>query len=148
MKVSHRMMITISGLIWVAVGILLTQIGVGLMTELLKPTVETKIAFFDKFSAMLGTDQAVLCLVVIALVIGFLKGKFVLEKSAQKGVHRIHQMPNPAPLKDIYNARYYILLALMMGLGMSIKYLGLANYGIKKQTGTLRSHLLSTYSEI
>ena len=47
MKVSHRMMITISGLIWVAVGILLTQIGVGLMTELLKPTVETKIAFFD-----------------------------------------------------------------------------------------------------
>lgn len=128
MQVSHRTLLILSGMIWLAVGIFLTQLGVNLLSEILNPNSMTKTAFIYSLAGWMGgLDQAFFCLVMIALVVGFAKGKFILAKSAQKGVERIQQMPNPSPITKIYNARYYILLGGMMGLGMIIKVLGVPN---------------------
>ena len=64
-------------------------------------------------------------MVAVCLMIGYLKGKHVLGKSAVRGIERIRAFPNPTSLGNIYSAKYYVLLAIMIGLGLSIKYLGL-----------------------
>jgi hypothetical protein len=61
------------------------------------------------------------------IVVGYFKGRHVLAKSAEKGVQRLRQFPNPTPLSSIYSAKYYLLLGGMMGLGFSIKFFGLPN---------------------
>lgn len=128
MKVSHRTMVLISGMIWLAAGVMLTQLGINLLTEILNPNSTTKVYFIQNLArAVGGMDKAIFALVIIALAVGFFKGKFVLEKSAAGGIARIQSMPNPSPITQIYNAKYYILLAAMMGLGMGIKFLGLPN---------------------
>lgn len=63
------------------------------------------------------TEQAVLCLVVISLVIGTVKGRVILRRAAGRVITHIEQLDEPLPLKKIYPRRFYILLACMMSFG-------------------------------
>ena len=109
LKCSHSTLIYLSGLVWLIVGISLLRLGLGLlMGSELEATVITLIG-------------------VAAFIVGYFKGRFVLGKSANKGVERIRQMPNPVSITQIYSPKYYILLGGMILLGISIKYLGLSN---------------------
>ena len=127
-KVSHRTLIMISGLIWFGVGCFLMTLGIRFLSEtthswVFTPSNYPLMGFFAHYAG--GIEEAGMILVAVSLLIGFLKGKYVLGKSAKQGVMRILDMPNPSPLKDIYSKKYYILLGLMIGLGVSMKYLGL-----------------------
>ncbi len=62
-------------------------------------------------------EQAVLILLVLSLALGTIKGRTVLSAAARRIIHRIQQLSNPFALKQIYPARYYILLCCMMSLG-------------------------------
>lgn len=130
-KLSHAVLIAISGLIWLAVGGWLLPLGLNLII-----TGVHHAQLSDEYSAPLlrfladyvgGMDQAALLLVVLGLFIGQLKGRHVLGKSAQRGIERVKTFSNPTELTNIYSAKYYILLGGMMGLGIGIKYLGLPN---------------------
>jgi uncharacterized protein YneF (UPF0154 family) len=103
-------LIVLSGLIWLVIGALLLKKGLNFLMD--DPAME----------------ETALVLVAVALLIGFLKGKFVLEKSAKRGVERLHTLPDPVSLSRIYNARYYILLAIMVGIGLSMNFLGVPNH--------------------
>ena len=121
MKLSHSKLILISGLAWLAIGIYLLQLGLRLLlgADSHQPMVDT-IAYY------LGTREiAVLCLIVIGLYVGYFKGRYVLAKSARRGVSRIAALPNPSHIKLIYSKQYYFLLGGMVLLGISIKFLGL-----------------------
>lgn len=115
----------ISGLIWLAVGIFLFSMGVRLLTAHLNggtdstPLLNLVSPYFG------GAEQATVVLIAIALYIGFLKGKHVLGKSARQGIQRLQTLPDPVSITKIYSAKYYILLGLMIGLGMSLKYTGI-----------------------
>lgn len=129
LKVSHATMITISGAIWLAVGLMLLRIGVNLLLPPVNPEMEP---FYLPLGESLapyfgGLKGALLGLMLFALVIGYLKGRFVLGKSARKGVERILAFPNPVSIVQIYSPKYFILLAVMVLLGMAIKYSGLPN---------------------
>jgi hypothetical protein len=128
-KLSHRTLIIISGLVWLGVGCFLMVLGIRFLNETthawtFSPSSFPLLGFFASYVG--GLEEGAMVLIVMSLLIGFLKGKYVLGKSARQGVMRILEMPNPSPLKDIYSKKYYILLALMIGLGMSMKYLGLS----------------------
>lgn len=126
MKFTHAKLIAISGLIWFAAGFFLLNIGFGLLLGNFDATAH--FLFLDKLSQSAGGfQQASLLVIATALGIGYLKGKYVLGKSARQGAERILSFPNPTSIKNIYSKKYYILLASMVGLGMSIKYLGLPN---------------------
>lgn len=131
MKLSHRSLIIISGLVWFAIGVYLLQLGVNLLLIGTNQAVTASTNYLPLLNWLrhsVGNIQnAALLLIVIALFIGYLKGRYVLGKSAQKGVTRIRAFPNPTSIARIYNSRYYILIGAMMGLGISIKYLGLSN---------------------
>jgi hypothetical protein len=131
MKLSHGKLIVISGLVWFAIGLYLLQLGLALLLGGVDPVnvaskehyplIKTLYLYFGSF------ENAVLALIVAALLVGYIKGRYVLGKSAKRGVARILGFPNPTNLSNIYSGKYYILLAAMVALGVSIKYLGLSN---------------------
>jgi len=125
-QLRHKHLLIISGLIWLSVGSSLLMMGLNFLLSGTKADRLTgSYPMLDSMAPYFGNlEQAALVIVAIGLVIGFFKGKFVLGKSAKRGIERIHSFPNPTALSNIYSAKYYILLGLMVGLGMSIKYLG------------------------
>lgn len=131
MKLSHTKLIVISGLIWFGVGVYLLQLGLSLLLSGVQPAemlADSQYPLLRALAPYTGSlEAAVIVLVMIALFIGYFKGRYVLGKSARRGVERIRSFANPAPLHRIYSAKYYILLACMVGLGISMKYLGLNN---------------------
>ncbi|MBA3815585.1 MAG: hypothetical protein H0X29_03525 [Parachlamydiaceae bacterium] len=124
MKLSHTKLIVISGLIWFVIGASLLRLGLNLLITSTQDF--GNYPLINLLQPYLNTaENAALFLVVIALIIGYFKGNFVLGKSARRGVERIRSFPNPTSIANIYSAKYYILLAVMIGLGISIKYMGL-----------------------
>ena len=106
MRFSHRTMITLSGLVWLAVGLVLLPLGLRFLAQ------------EENITLSIG-------LIVLGLTVGYFKGKKVLAKVAVAQATRIATLPNPAPVSQLYTPRYYLLLASMIGLGMAVKWLPL-----------------------
>lgn len=103
----HKTIIAISGIVWFAIGFSLLRLGLHLLA--------------------LRGDQLAVLLMAAGLIIGFFKGRFVLGKTALKGINRIESLPEPMPISQIYTPQFYGLIGFMIVLGMSIKYFGLGN---------------------
>jgi hypothetical protein len=126
-KVSHQTLIIISGAIWFAVGVFLLTLGLGFLVEGMRSQAPSSTPFITLLAPYFGgLEQAVVIIIALALYIGYLKGRYVLGKSAKRGIDRIHTLENPSSLAKIYSAKYYILLAVMIGLGISMKFFGLS----------------------
>jgi hypothetical protein len=123
-NVSHKTLIYISGLVWLAVGLMLLRFGLNLLRD---TSQAMPLATFVAPYIGEAIGLALALLVALAAFVGYLKGVFVLGKSAKKGVERLLAFPNPTKITNLYSAKYYILLGLMVGLGISMKYIGLPN---------------------
>jgi hypothetical protein len=127
LKLSHATVSFISGLIWICVGCFLMQMGLKLILDpTYAPATNTPI-LSNIQGVMGGLQEAGIALVAIALYIGYLKGKYLLRKSARQGVERLSAFPDPMPIQSMYAPKYYILLGAMIGLGLSMRFLGLPN---------------------
>lgn len=129
MKLKPSFLIVFSGLIWLAVGVYLMQMGIGFLVEgkrsALAQAGETPLlTWLHPYVG--GAETAALLLVAVALLIGYLKGKHVLGKAARRGVDRILSLPKPIALSRIYAPRYYLLLGLMICIGLSMKWFGIS----------------------
>lgn len=124
-KISHTVMITLSGLIWLAIGVMLLSLGLNFIVDsILKDSVASMHRpLLDIFGSLAGGyEQAAILVIALALLIGFAKGRFVFAKTVGKTVARILALPNPAPLSQIYTKGYYILLAGMVFLGFLVRF--------------------------
>lgn len=130
-KLSHSLLVFLSGLVWFAVGMWLLPLGLNLLLADMQADRIIDISRYPMIGAMEpylgGLEEASLLLVAMGLFIGIFKGRFVLGKSARRSIERIQSFPNPTSLSNIYSAKYYILLGSMIGLGVSIKLFGLPN---------------------
>ncbi len=105
-KTKHSTLYALSGIIWLGVGVMLLNLGLG----------------------FLCTAQEVnYLLIAIAIIIGFAKGRFVLQKAALRSHERIAKLENPTTLSQLYTRSNILLIAFMMGLGMLMKSLNLPN---------------------
>lgn len=124
LKVSHATLVVLSGLVWLAVGCWLLSLGINILIDatLQLPHVAKKpiIEFLSGYSD--SRESAVLILIAFCLFVGYMKGRYVLGKSAVKGIDRIRAFPNPTHIKNIYSRKYYILLGSMVLLGVLVKY--------------------------
>lgn len=120
MKIRHGLAITLSGVLWMAVGILLLLKGFSL---LLHPSGQTLplLSFIQALTK--DAEQASLILVSLGLLIGFLKGRLVLAKTASRIIKKILSLPNPCAISSIYGRGYLLLLASMVFLGMLLKWI-------------------------
>ena len=119
MNIKHTPLIIFSGLIWLLSGVSLLNLGLKLLTR--------QDGFSSFFNFFGGKEEGSTLLIATALLVGILKGKYVLKKSAVQVLTRIYSLPNPTPVAQAYSSKALILLAGMMSLGMGIKYLGIPN---------------------
>ena len=116
----HRGWIAFSGLIWLAAGISLVHKG-------LKFVADARYfpdAFCVRFQERFGSVQAAgTALIAVALLIGFIKGRFVLVKTVRRVSFRIQSLPLPIKITSLYTPSYLILLGSMMGLGFLIRFI-------------------------
>lgn len=125
MRIKQIPLIILSGLIWFAIGIFLMTLGLNFITDAAKDKT-TSFFLINFFAKMAGNrEQASLLLIVLGLGIGFIKGRFVLAKSAGKVARRILSLPNPVPLTQAYGKGYLMLISGMVLMGMSLKWLQL-----------------------
>lgn len=120
---SPKKWIVASGFLWLLAGVSLLVKGLRFIEAGLKST--DSLSF--KMSPWLGRpEQAGAILIAIGLMIGFLKGRLVLSKSAQRISARILALKPPIRISQVYPVAYWILLGSMMGLGFSLRFLPIA----------------------
>jgi hypothetical protein len=128
MRFHHRTLIFFAGLAWLAIGVWLLSLGIHFILETVRTPALSQMA--GRFSILetlnsFVTDrtQAVMLCILLALLLGYMKGKVALAKSVTRQVQRIASLPNPAPLKYLYSKGYYLLIALMISLGVIMRFL-------------------------
>lgn len=124
MRFRHVPVIVFSGFVWFGMGLFLMTKGLGfIVTTAHIPEIGASSLLKQVASLMGGFEQGALLLIAISLLIGFMKGKFVLSKSVERVVTRILSMPSPIPFTKIYAPQYYILILSMVALGISLRWL-------------------------
>lgn len=128
--VSHRTLYLISGAIWMAIGVMLLNLGIGFLMHGVSATgfnQEGYSSFFTKLASMTSSaENAAIALVAIGFFVGFAKGRIVMQKAARKTEARLTKLDNPTSLTNLYTKANLILIAVMMMLGMLLKYFSLA----------------------
>ena len=111
---SKGSLIKIAGGLWCIIGLMLVIRGVGLY----------QLAEMEQHA----TEIAITISGILAGLIGLVKGKFVLSKTAHKNKNRIHNLEDPVKLYNIFSKPFYFLIPMMMGLGILLRsfneYLG------------------------
>ncbi len=125
MRCTHKTLIFLSGFVWILIGTFLLSLGIHFILEALRVADATSgrfsvLAFFDRFVS--DRANGVILVVTAALIVGYLKGRMVLSKSVDRQIKRIASLPNPAPLRLIYGKGYYMLIAGMILLGISLRF--------------------------
>ena len=114
MSLSKGSLIKIAGGLWCIIGLMLVIRGVGLY----------QLAEMEQHA----TEIAITISGILAGLIGLVKGKFVLSKTAHKNKIRIHNLEDPVKLYNIFSKPFYFLIPMMMGLGILLRsfneYLG------------------------
>ena len=127
-RVSHAQLYTISGLVWLMIGAFLLNLGLGLITK----GFTSSLFSFEGYSpffvwmagCMNGFENAALLVIMTALVVGYLKGRFVLNKVALESGSRIAALENPTTLSSLYTKKNLIVIASMILLGVLFRLLG------------------------
>ena len=107
-------LLQVAGLIWIIVGLFLIYRSSDLYN----------LAVIEQ-----NTSKGTLIIsVILGVVIGIIKGKFVLSKTALRNRNRINQLVPPIRIHQIFSGAFYGLIAGMMALGFLLRefnaYLG------------------------
>ena len=108
MQIRHLTALLLSAAIWFVGGVFLLRKGLYLLT--MNPE---------------GGEETLLLVIAVGLLIGWLKGRFVLSRSVDRISERILSLPSPFPIKKIYPLYYYGLILIMVGFGFGLKLLPL-----------------------
>lgn len=123
-KMSHRSLIALAGAIWFIVGCCLLQLGLSLLIQAAQR--QQQMALLRAGSVFGGEEAAAVVLIAIALFVGHLKGRYLLRRAARRAIDRIRNLPNPSSIISLYAPRYYFLVAVMIGLGITMRLLGVS----------------------
>ena len=111
---TKKRLVTIAGGLWCIIGFFLLVRGLDLYQLAETEQHATKVTL---------TISA-----VVATLIGFIKGKFVLSKTANRNKTRIFNLSGPVGLQDLFSKPFYFFIPMMMALGVMLRsfneYLG------------------------
>lgn len=112
----QRGWIAFSGFIWFFIGSFLLYKGLNFLSQ----AVVLPDSFCSRFEE---PGHVATVLIAVGLIVGFLKGRFVLSKTVKRIVTRISALPLPIRFKDVYPKSYWILIGSMVALGMTLRFL-------------------------
>jgi hypothetical protein len=124
MRLSKTTWIAISGMIWFVVGMGLLTLGLNFIIYKAQMEFHETTSLVAKIAPFTGgREQAALTLIVIGLIIGFIKGRFVLVRTVRRVVERILKLNPPIKIFQVYSKGYLLLIVGMILLGLSMKWL-------------------------
>jgi hypothetical protein len=106
--------------LWIAAGIW-TLVGLGLLTM--------GLVFWFHFPYLGFLDARHLGFGAIALSIGLIKGKLLLDRTANRVIDRVETLQEPNPFKSIFQmfgAKTIALILAMMGIGLGLRLAGVS----------------------
>lgn len=115
----HKGWIIFSGFLWLAIGSWLLAKGLHLIAQgtfLSDPEHSLALRLFGP------PQKAASTLIALSLLIGFIKGRFVLSKTVKRVSLHIASLPLPIQPKKVYAPSYLALLASMMLLGLILRF--------------------------
>lgn len=116
----HRAWIAFSGFLWFFVGCSLLYKGLHLVTQ----AAFQEGSLCDRMKGFFGSpQQSATALMGLGLLVGFIKGRFILAKTVRRVVGRIASLPLPIRIHEAYSPSYWLLIGLMIVLGMSLRFL-------------------------
>ncbi len=101
-SMKHKFWITFSGSLWAFAGVMLLRKGLHLLNEL-------------------ADKQQATWLIAAALLVGFVKGRFVLAKTVVRITNHIASLPLPISFWTVYPKSYWLLLSSMMVIGFALR---------------------------
>ena len=126
MHLSKTTWIAISGVIWFIVGIGLLTLGLNFIVSKAQVDILETTSFIAKIAPLVGgREQAALAHIIIGLIMGFIKGRYVLVKTVRRVVERILALEMPVKFSQVYSRGYLMLIGAMIALGLSMKWIGL-----------------------
>lgn len=126
MRIGHVKGIVISGVVWLSVGGLLTYKGLVLLSGVVLFSHSGGNPLMNILYPIFRTvERSGMGLVLIAILLGQLKGSFVLAKTVKRFVKRILLIPSPIRIQDLFPWRYLLLIGAMMSLGMLLRFLSI-----------------------
>lgn len=117
MLFSKRIWMAISGLLWLGVGVMLLIKGLQYLLASMQDPQAPLVHTLSSFA--ISPTQAALLLIVIALLLGFIKGRVVLAKTVTKMCQRLPE--GKLAFTQVYDKRYALLLLAMFSLGFLLK---------------------------
>jgi hypothetical protein len=106
MYLKKQTLMFMAGAVWLIVGAALIAKGVGLMLS----------ALHGK-AALVGSAPVAMILLIVGMVVGMLKGRFALSRSAMRTIGRLSPMEGPVRLTQLYRIQDIVLIAAMVALG-------------------------------
>ena len=104
---NKQRLIQIAGLIWIIVGGFLIYRGSGLYS----------LAVTEQNTS----KETIIVSLILGIVLGTVKGKFVLSKTASRNRDRINQLTPPLKIHNIFSGPFYGFIAGMMALGFLLR---------------------------
>lgn len=116
----HKGWIFSSGLVWFGAGVSLLYKGLKFISlGILAPD-----SLSSRMQGIFGSSQqAATAIVASALLVGLIKGRFVLARTVKRVVNRIRGLPLPIRFSQVYAPSYWILIASMVSLGVLLRFL-------------------------
>ena len=129
-KFKHVSAVLFSGVIWLLIGCLLTFKGVKYISVGANEAFLGENTHFSMIAFVLPLfndyQKTIFTLIMVSLVVGFIKGRFVMSKTVNRVVRRIIALHAPFKIQEMYTKGYVILIGGMMMLGMGMKYFPIA----------------------
>ena len=104
---SRQLLAKIAGLTWVMVGLFLIYRGSGLY----------QLAIQEQNSS----QETIIISLTLGIVLGIIKGKFVLSKTALQNRNRINRLIPPLNIHQVFSGPFYGFIAGMMLLGFLLR---------------------------
>ena len=125
MKMKRSSLLLLSGSIWLAIGIMLVNLGSSFLVKSLeiakKTPDETPLLHF--LGAYISSPENVAILIItLAIFIGYIKGNSVMKKQAIRTYDRIFALPHHNSITKLYTKKNLLIIAFMMSLGFLMKF--------------------------
>lgn len=121
-KFSHRVLISLSGALWLAVGFYLMPLGINFLVKSGQEGGAHLYLLNTLNSLGISAESASLVLIALGLAIGYGKSRMIFSKAVKRGVAHIRTLPEKASITSVYTPRYLLLLGVMVLLGLSMKW--------------------------
>ncbi len=119
-KLSHKNLLFLPALLWFLVGAMLLQLGI----KYLLSGLTENLPLYSLLRTFTESEEVSATIILtVAILLGYAKAKFVLQKTITRMYNMVSSLPNPAPITEAFGKGSLLFMVAMMGLGRLLHFL-------------------------